>query len=351
MHLEIRHLRLVAAIADAGGVTRAAGRLHLTQSAVSHQLRDIESRLGTPLYARVGRRLVPTVAGERVLATARRVLAEIVRVEAEVGGADDTAPVGLLRLSTECYTCYHWLPGVLARFRAQWPRVELRIVGEATKRPLPALARGELDVAVVSRPLGGRPTSAPLPAGRRLRYATLFEDELVAITAPGHPFAARARARGYAEAADFAGEHVVLYNMRDEESTLLHEVLQPAGVTPSSVMRVELTEAIVELVKAGLGVGVLARWAVAPHLAAGTLVATRVGADGCRRQWVAVTRNHGTPVAPHVADFIAMLARDPFSAPSVTPGAPRERRLAPRPRGVTSRARGQTERSREKKER
>ena len=320
MHLEVRHLRLVAAIADAGGVTRAAGRLHLTQSAVSHQLRDIESRLGTPLYSRVGRRLVPTAAGERVLAAARRVLTELARVEAEVVGEEDAGPVGVLRIATECYTCYHWLPPVLAHFRARWPRVELRIVGEATRRPIPALTRGDLDVAVVSRSLDGGSAAAFAPAGRGLQHAPLFEDELVAITAPGHPFAQRARARGHAEATDFAGEHLVLYNMHDEDSSLLQEILQPAGISPASVTRVELTEAIIELVKAGLGVGVLARWAVAPHVAAGALTATRLGATGFRRQWVAVSRNHGTP-APYVTEFLAMLARDPFAAPPDAPGS------------------------------
>lgn len=318
MHLEIRHLRLVAAIADAGGVTRASGRLHLTQSAVSHQLRDLEARLGTALYSRVGRRLVPTAAGERVLAVARRVLADVSRVEAEVGGGEDTQPVGFLRLATECYTCYHWLPPVLSRFRTTWPRVELRIVGEATRRPLPALARGDLDVAIVSRSLGGRPTAAPPKVARHLQYVPLFEDELVAIMAPGHPLEERTRVRGYAEAADFAGEHLVLYNTPDEESTILHEVLRPAGVSPASVTRVELTEAILELVKAGLGVGVLARWAVAPQTAAGDLVAVRLGATGYRRRWSAVTHDRDT-LPPHVTDFLAMLEADPFSTALKSP--------------------------------
>ena len=82
--LDSRHLRLVAEIARAESVTRAADRLHVTQSAVSHQLRDIETRLGTPLFVRSGRRMLPTAAGKHMVEAAARVLADIARAEAAV---------------------------------------------------------------------------------------------------------------------------------------------------------------------------------------------------------------------------------------------------------------------------
>src|SRR3954470_5160248 len=84
MYLESRHLRLVAGIADAGSMTRAAERLYVTQSALSHQLRDIEAGSGPPFSPRLGRRLVVTAAGRRVLEAARRVLGEIERTEEDV---------------------------------------------------------------------------------------------------------------------------------------------------------------------------------------------------------------------------------------------------------------------------
>ena len=109
MDVEVRHLRLVAAIADSGSLTRAGDRLHLTQSALSHQLRDIESRLGAALFLRVGKRLVLTPAGERLLASARDVLDRLQQTELEIRELGKERG-GVLRLTTECYTCYHWLP-------------------------------------------------------------------------------------------------------------------------------------------------------------------------------------------------------------------------------------------------
>ncbi len=103
MDLEIRHLRLVQAIAEEGTMTRAAERLHLTQSALSHQLRDAEERLGAQLFLRMKRKMIPTPPGEWLLESARKLLAELQRTEDAIrraGAGED----GVLRLSTECYT-------------------------------------------------------------------------------------------------------------------------------------------------------------------------------------------------------------------------------------------------------
>src|SRR4029453_16864185 len=105
MDLEVRHLQLVSAVADVGSLTRAGDRLHLTQSALSHQLRDIESRLGTALFLRVGKRLVLTPAGERLLASAREVLERLDRTETEIRQmAPDRA--GLIRITPQGHTLH-----------------------------------------------------------------------------------------------------------------------------------------------------------------------------------------------------------------------------------------------------
>src|SRR5262245_30382200 len=139
--LEIRHLKLVDAVAELGNVTRAADRLHLTQSALSHQLRDIESRLGVTLFVRLSRRMALTAEGERLLVSARRVLDELKRVEDEVRSMGSTGR-GVLRLCTQCNTGYHWLPPLLEKFQRKHPHVDVQIEVAATDRPLEALREG-----------------------------------------------------------------------------------------------------------------------------------------------------------------------------------------------------------------
>jgi LysR family transcriptional regulator, regulator for metE and metH len=281
--LDLRHLRLVAAVAESGGQTRAAHKLNLTQSALSHQLRELEARVGAPLFIRASRRMVLTATGERVLASARRVLHEVETLERDLVAEAATGGAGVVRLATECYTCYHWLPGVVTAFRQDWPRVDVRIVAEATADPVRALLDGALDLAIVAGDVDER----------RLGCTALFEDEQVVVVAPDHPLAKRT----FVAPQELQNEHLILYTTHSSENSVLREVLRPAGVEPRQLTRVQLTEAIVELVKAGLGITVLARWAIAPQLRDGSLVGIPLTARGFHRRWWAVTRPHETAPA------------------------------------------------------
>ncbi len=299
--LDTRHLKLIVAVSEEKSVTRAGERLHLTQSALSHQLRDIEERLGTPLFSRLNKRMILTQAGERLLQSARQVLDELKRAEddiAQIAAGDH----GSLRISTECYTCYHWLPEMLKDFNRKFPKVEVKILLEATHRPIPALLNGKLDFAIVS----------DLVRDKRLSYKALFHDEVVVIMAPHHPLARRP----YISPKDFADQTVFSYSP-PAESTLYNKVLLPAGVKPARFSEVQLTEAIIEMVKAGLGVSALARWAVARQIESGQLVARPLTRKGFHRQWsAALLKNDFTPA--YVTEFIELLSRR--SLPVVKPG-------------------------------
>lgn len=293
MKLDIRHLKLLVAITEERSVTRAGERLHLTQSALSHQLRDLEERLGMQLFLRLNKRMLPTPAGERLLQSARGVLEELERAEEELAQMAQSKR-GTLRLSTECYTCYHWLPAKLKEFSRRYPAVEVRIVVEATRRPLAALLDGKLDLAVVSC----------CPRDPRIIYRPLFSDELVAILPPDHKLASRP----YLRARDFADQHLILY-VAPEDSDLFRLLLKPAGVQPARLSQVQLTEAIIEMVKAGLGISVMARWAVNESLKSGRLLARPLTRRGVHRQWSAAILKRD-PVPAHLSDFISLLARD-----------------------------------------
>lgn len=291
MVIEIRHLELVRAVAESGTLTRAGLALHLTQSALSHQLRDIESRLGTQLFLRVGKRLVLTPAGERILLSAHDVLATIERTEHAVRQLSGDER-GVLRISTECYTCYHWLPPLLKQYVRAHPLVDVQIDATATSDPIKALLDRQIDFALVSSPV----------RDRRVVTTRLFDDEWVVILSPTHPLASRSAF----ELQDFATE-TFLHSGSREGSTVYTRLLAPRGISPGHFMEIQLTEAIIEMVKAGLGVGVLAWWAVEPHVRVGTLRALPLTKRGFRKVWSAATLKDLARV-PYVREFVELLA-------------------------------------------
>jgi LysR family transcriptional regulator for metE and metH len=296
----MRHLKVVAAIAEEASVTRAATRLHLTQSALSHQLRDAEELLGRPLFERRSRKMVLTAAGELLLRSARSVLDELDRAEKEIQRSG-SAERGLIRLSTQCYTVYHWLPPRLKIFQKKYPAVDVQLVVEATPHPFEALLDGKLDLAIACYPV----------RNSKIEYTPLARDEMVVLVPPHHPWAAKP----FVNPQDFAHEDLIIYPPLEESSVLL-KFLNPAGVVPRRIREVMLTEAILELVKAGMGVAVLARWAVAPQLTSAELRAVRLTRDGFYRDW-SIAR-----LKPHASRSSSETQHTGVRTPRIHPGAP-----------------------------
>ena len=289
--IDSRHLRLVSELIAAGSATAAARRLGVTQSAISHQLRELEGRLGCPVCSRVGKRLVLTAAGTRLMQASEVVLPELQRAAADVKRMRD-GQTGLLRICAQCHTGYHWLPPLLRRFRSRHPAIELEVAVQHTNDPVDALLRGALDLALVTGPV----------SDRRLSVTPLFTDEHVAIVAPQHAWAAQK----FVTPEQLGSENLLLYSSSPADSFTVRRILKPAGVQPARVRFVQLTEAIVEMIRADLGVSVMPKWAIEPALARGDVRAVRITPTGVHRQWSAVTLR-GANEVPYVREFVELM--------------------------------------------
>jgi LysR family transcriptional regulator for metE and metH len=274
MKIELRHLQLVDAITSEGSVTRAAERLNVTQSALSHQLREIEDRLGTPLFLRVNRRLALAPAGERLLASAQRVLADIRATEDDIARLANHQD-GVIRVSTACYTCYAWLPPLLGQFHLRFPGVDVEIVPEVSRNAIEALLERKIDLALVHE----------TQRDPRIRLSPVFDDEIVVITPRGHALAKKE----FVAAEDLASENVILHSAADD--SFFARQVRAAGVRPRKFSHVTLTEAIIELVRAGLGVSAMPRWTIAN---ATGIAGVRFTRKGLWRRWAAATLKGAT---------------------------------------------------------
>ncbi|HEY2774992.1 MAG TPA: LysR family transcriptional regulator [Candidatus Binatia bacterium] len=273
--LEIRHLRLVRAIAEEGGPTRAAARLHLTQSAVSHQLSELEARLGLVLFERVRRQLVLTAAGTRLLEASRRLLSDLDKVERDLHRKDSGRPLPL-RLCVETFTSYHWLPKLAAAVAAEHPRIDLQMIPAARSEPVAALLRGELELAITSSPV----------QDRSLVVTPVAQDEWTVILPPDHELA-----RKKFIAPDELASYLVFTHDAPRSDVERLRDIAAAGRSPLPAVKiVPLTDTLVDFVAAGLGLGMVSRWAVSPALMRGAIVARRFTRAGLREQWSAVYR-------------------------------------------------------------
>lgn len=289
--MEIRHLRLIKAIVEEGSITKAIDKLFLTQSALSYQLKEAEYQLGTKIFLRTNKKMVLTRAGEKLYHTANEILEKLQDTEQEIKKLV-YGETGEIKLSTECYSSYHWLPSVMKQFQLLYPNIDLKIVMEATHYPLQKLLAGVLDVAITSDPI----------RDDHIRYLDLFQDEMVAVVSDRHAWSDKK----FVVAEDFANEHLLVHSLPLESVTVHQFLLAPAGVSPKKITPLPLTEASIEMVKADMGIMVMAKWALQPYLKSHSLKGVKIGKAGLKRKhYVAIMANKNHPdYFMHFIDFL-----------------------------------------------
>ena len=270
--LDSRQLHAFAALALRGSFTLAAKDLFLTQSAVSHAIKALEDDVGCRLLDRVGRRVLLTQAGEQFLRHTERILREM---ETARSGLENLSKWGhgRLRVGASTTACQHILPSVLREFRQSYPKCVIRIEPGDYGHQLDLLRGGQVDLALVVEPAH--------PPVSEFTFVPLFQDELRFLVAPHHSWAKAGRA----PRESIEGETLVLYNKTSHTFRLVNDYFRDEKVSLSNIIELGSMEAIKELVKLGVGVGVLAPWIAQKELAERSLVSLPLGARRLRRVW------------------------------------------------------------------
>ncbi|HRL21111.1 MAG TPA: LysR family transcriptional regulator [Alcaligenes sp.] len=291
--LEIRHMETLSAIRDSGSLQEAAERLHVTQSALSHQLRDLETRLQVQLLNRRTRPARLTTAALRILTLADEVLPRVRATERDLQRLA-AGRTGRLHVAIDCHSCFQWLMPTLDAFRQQWPDVTLDLSAAFSFAPLPALLRGDLDVVITSDPQNSDD----------VHYAPLFRYELALAVASQHPLAQYR----YIEPLQLADQTLITYPVERSRLDIFTQFLEPADIEPAAVRQAELTPMIVQLVASQRGVTALPNWALTEFLNQGLLRTCRLGENGVWRTLYAAVRKEDLQ-ADYVQAFLKQ-ARD-----------------------------------------
>ena len=288
--LEIRHLETLLSLAECGTLSKAAARLSLTQSALSHQLKTLESHYGAALVEKNVRPLRFTAIGNRLVALARTVLPQVAEAGRDVARLAQ-GRAGPLRIAVQCHNCFDWLMPAMDVYRSLWPEVELDIISGFVVDPLPLLERAEAELAIVHDPQEAHPNVV---------FSPLFRYESVALMSPRHPLAAKP----WLEASDFAAETLITYPVPDEMLDVMKHCLIPAGINPRR-RTAELTVAILQLVASGRGIAALPSWTVGHYLERGYVASRPITENGLRCELYAATSTASAEAA-YIREFIAL---------------------------------------------
>ena len=307
------HLALFRAVAEAGGFSRAADVVHVSQPAISMQVAELEDALGTPLFDRLPRGVRLTDAGTVLLGYAQRIAAleaEAERAMRELRGLER----GRLAVGASKTIGGYLLPTVLGEFRRRHPGVELQLVIDNTAAIKTRLVDGTVDLGLIE---------GALPQDEEIRAKVFHEDELIVIAPPGHPLAGNAPGRRRPRAVtgrQLCAQPLILREPGSGTRETLLRALTAVEAEPREVaLTISNTEAIKRAVIAGLGLAVVSRLCVTMELAAGALAEVPTRDLKLRRSWYELTLRGRQP-SPSVQAFAALLVKLPMHQSARTRG-------------------------------
>ncbi len=282
--LEIRHLRTLRAIEETGSMAAAARMISLTQSALSHQLKQLETHYEIPLFTRNTRPMTLTGAGRKLLELANNILPHIDEMEEKL--KTKTAHTGHFHVAIECHNCFDWLLPALNHVRKHWPGLD--VDAQMTFDALNMLKAGELDIVITSDPVK---TS-------NISFMALFQYEAKLLMSPHHPLSDK----GMIEPTDLRNETLITYPVSLDRLDVYQHFLRPAGLEIKNRRTSELTDMIIQHVDSQRGITVLPDWVLLNHRLTENLISKSLGRGLYRTVYVAVKSEDANNVA--LKDFI-----------------------------------------------
>jgi len=292
--VEIRQLRAFVAIAESGTFTAGALRVHVTQAAISMQIRQLETEIGAKVFVRAPRHVILTEAGEQLLRRARHILREhdaALDEIAELAGAER----GRLRIgSASAMVLTEQLPSILKELRKQHPAAEIAVTSGTSEVLVDQILAGEVDVAFVSLPVDMR----------GIKTERLSEDQLVAIASPRHKLAKQRTISAYT----LAGERLILGERGGNTRRLIDQFFAQAGVTLRVAMELSRQQAIKRMVEEDMGVGIVPLQSVKEEVDKGRLI--RWWIEGAQINWeLGIAQLSNGYDSPIMQKFVALAHR------------------------------------------
>jgi len=290
--LDSKQLRTFVSLARTGSFTATAKEVFITQSAVSHSMRALETELGCRLLNRVGKKTTLTLEGEQLLRHAQKIISDMMTARASLDRLGKWGETRL-RLGASLSACQHLLPDVLREFKQAHPKCRISLEPGDSPALAEAVRDQRIDLALTLIPQRE-------PA---LDFELLFTDELMFIVDPQHPWVA---AGGVARP-EIVSQDFILYSRASQTFRAVENYFREEDITLNATMELGSIETIKQLVKLGLGISVLATWIARPELKEGSLVALPLGRRKLKREW-GILHNRSRELSLVESEFVRLCA-------------------------------------------
>ena len=273
--MELKYFRLIKTIVEEGNIANSSEQLFLTQSALSHQLRQLEDRLGFKVFYRTRNHWQLTKEGEELYKLANQLLQTIEDGFSNIRKIKAGAK-GSLKVSAECQSFFHGLPAFVQKMGILYPEISIDLAMGATHQTTSQLLSKEIDMAIVTTE----------PASELLYSKMVFQDEIKVVMHREHYLSET----NFLDASHFTELHLLINSFPLENVSVYEHFLKPNRIVPSKVSAIPFTEVTLQLVQANLGIMCQPEWALKPFRNTEDLIFKRIGKNGLKRSHYLVMR-------------------------------------------------------------
>lgn len=292
--MEIKYFRLIKSIEEEGSIANSAEKLFLTQSALSHQLRELEERLGFKVFHRSRNKWLLTDEGRELYQLGNTVLDSIAKGFQNIKNLQ-AGSKGRIKVSTECYSFYQGLSSFIQKMGLLYPEIDVDLILEATHQPISKILSNEIDIAIVT----SRPTNETLSS------IEIYEDEIFAIMHKEN----RLNEVEFLDTNDFSDAHLIIHSFPLETVSVYEQFLKPNKITPIKISAIPLTEVALEMIAANMGIMCMPKWAIKSFKLSNELRFKRIGKNGLKRIHFLVFRK-SDETKQYLYDFITNFQED-----------------------------------------
>ncbi|WP_298899376.1 LysR family transcriptional regulator [uncultured Psychroserpens sp.] len=292
--MELKYFRLIKTIAEEGNLANSSERLFLTQSALSHQLKDLEERLGFKVFHRSRNKWELTVEGNELYKLAKKLFSSIDESFKAIKHIKEGSK-GSIKLSAECQSFFHSIPSFIQKMGILYPEIDIDISLGATHQTISQVLSNDIDIAIVtSKPESDELSSIPV-----------FKDEIFVLMHKEHPL----NNLEYLDAGHFGDVHLLINSFPLDGVAVYEHFLKPNNIHPIKISDIPFTEISLSMITANMGVMCAPKWQLSSFKLSKELVFKRIGKHGLKRTHYLVVKKENQN-KKYIHDFISSFQED-----------------------------------------